>query len=125
LFARFRFKERWIVVEEATGLRANDRRTSISFIPDRKAEQAEINNRHHEGMHYIGDWHTHREDMPHPSTTDFASIGECVLRSMHDLNGFLLVIVGRAAPPEGLHVSFHDGACARQLVALSRRRRLR
>lgn len=33
---------------------------------------------------------------------------ECVARSEYALNGFLLVIVGQADAPAGLHVSVHD-----------------
>jgi hypothetical protein len=31
------------------------------------------------------------------------------LRSRHELNGFVLIIVGTAPPPEGLRISVNDG----------------
>jgi hypothetical protein len=46
-------------------------------------------------------------------------MAECLTRPDHGLNGFLLIIVGRCEPPEGLHVSIHDrgaggaGCCGR------------
>jgi integrative and conjugative element protein (TIGR02256 family) len=108
LFARFEGNR--VVIEEATGPRSSDKRTFASFVPSRKAEQAEIIDRHGNGLHYVGDWHTHPEDVPCPSRTDIESIAECVERSTHDLNGFVLVVVGRLDPAQGLHVSVHDGA---------------
>jgi hypothetical protein len=33
------------------------------------------------------------------------------------LNGFLLVVVGQADPPGGLHVLIHDGRCGYVLAA--------
>ena len=107
LFARFDGGR--IVIEQATGPRASDKRSLVSFHPNRKAEQKEIIDRHRDGLHYVGDWHTHREDIPQASSTDIASIGDCVARSTHDLRAFILIVVGRAEPPDGLHVLIHDG----------------
>lgn len=106
LFARLSLPR--IVIEEATGPRDTDRRTRTSYVPDRAAEQREIDSRHPEGLHYVGDWHTHPEALPGPSALDIASISDSVRKSTHALNGFLLVIVGQAEPPRGLLVSVHD-----------------
>ena len=107
LFARLSLPR--ILIEEATGPRRTDRRTRTSYLPDRAAEQREIDSRHPEGLHYVGDWHTHPEEIPCPSALDIASISDSVRKSTHALNGFLLVIVGQAEPPSGLLVSVHDG----------------
>ncbi|MBL8725533.1 MAG: Mov34/MPN/PAD-1 family protein [Planctomycetes bacterium] len=104
-----------IVICEATGPRLSDRRGWNSYVPDRRAEQVEITSRHKLGLEYVGDWHTHREDVPEPSETDVQNIGECVRRSKHELRGFLLIVVGRANPPLGLHVSMHDGKVLSEL----------
>ena len=106
LFARLSLSR--IIIEEATGPRRTDRRTRTSYVPDRAAEQREIDSRHAEGLHYVGDWHTHPEALPGPSGLDIASISDSVRKSTHALNGFLLVIVGQAEPPDGLLVSVHD-----------------
>lgn len=106
LFARLSLPR--IVIEEATGPRRTDKRTRTSYVPDRAAEQREIDSRHAEGLHYVGDWHTHPEALPGPSGLDIASISDSVRKSTHALNGFLLVIVGQAEPPDGLLVSVHD-----------------
>ena len=106
LFARLSLPR--IIVEEATGPRRTDRRTRTSYVPDREAEQREINCRHAVDLHFVGDWHTHPEAVPIPSGRDIASITESIRKSTHELNGFLLIIVGQAEPQESLYVSVHD-----------------
>src|ERR1700730_5735407 len=88
-----------ILVVEATGPRRSDWRTRYTYIPNRRAEQREINGRHPRGLHFIGDWHTHPEDQPVPSWRDEESIREAFVESEHALNGFILAIVGRNAFP--------------------------
>lgn len=107
LFARFDGTR--ILVEEASGPRRTDRRTRTSYVPDRRAEQVEILDRYARALHYVGDWHTHPEQHPYPSRPDARSIADSVAKSTHQLNGFVLVVVGKAEPPSGLHVSVHDG----------------
>jgi integrative and conjugative element protein (TIGR02256 family) len=117
LFARFDGKQ--IVVVEATGPRRTDRRTRTTYIPDRAAELREIADRHAHGLHFVGDWHTHPDRHPQPSPVDLASMAECVTKSTHRLNGFLLLIVGLDEPPDGIHASLHDGARHIGLTAVS------
>lgn len=81
-------------VVDATGPRQTDKRTRTSYIPDRRAEQREIDARFRSGLIYVGDWHTHPEADPHPSNRDISSISECFAKSQHRLSGFLLVIIG-------------------------------
>jgi integrative and conjugative element protein (TIGR02256 family) len=105
LFARVRNDE-WEIVS-ATGPRSRDRRGRFSFWPHRASEQEEIFEYHALGFDYVGDWHTHPEDKPNPSSDDLTSISEVVRRSTHHLPGFLLMIVGRSPFPQGLWASFH------------------
>lgn len=107
LFARF--IEGNVVVNTATGPRDTDRRTRTSYVPDRDAEREEIAKFFEQGLHFVGDWHSHAETYPAPSALDDRSMAECVRKSDHSLNGFLLVIVGTALPPDGWHISVHDG----------------
>lgn len=111
LFARFDVP--CIIVVEATGPRKTDRRTRTSYAPDRTAEQVEINQRAVDGLIWVGDWHTHPDDHPRPSQLDIASITECAERSSLQLNGLLLIVVGRNEPPDGLYVSIYEpqGGC--------------
>lgn len=98
-----------ISILEATGPRRSDYRLRHSYIPDRKAEQREIDERFAVGLHFLGDWHTHPELRPTPSGTDLRNMKECVKRSKRAVSGFLLLIVGTAPIPRGLHASLHDG----------------
>lgn len=108
-----------ILVVEATGPRDGDRRTRTSYVPDRRAEQAEIADRHSHGLHYVGDWHTHPEVIPAPSRLDVNSISECFMKSTHVLNGFILVIVGTLNSDNGLYVSIYDNIGDHQLKPMS------
>lgn len=107
LFARIEDLE--ITVEFASSPKKQDKRGRSWFRPNRKDEQAEIDEMHARGLHYVGDWHSHPADLPTPSARDISSIGETVRKSEHDLDGFLLLILGRAPGMNGLHLSIHDG----------------
>lgn len=96
-----------IRVIKATGPRKSDKRTLFGYEPDRNAERAEILSFYGMGLHFIGDWHTHRQSHPKPSPTDEKSIRDVVRSSSHEMPGFILVIVGLENFPEGLYVSFH------------------
>ena len=95
-------------IVEVTGPRSTDRRRVFNYVPDRQAEREEIKERYARGLHFVGDWHTHKQRIPSPSATDQHSIRETVRCSNHDLAGFVLVVVGQEAFPDGLHGSFHS-----------------
>lgn len=97
-----------VTVVRATGPRPTDIRTRYSYQPDRKAEQAEIDDAHRRGLFFLGDWHTHPESVPNPSPQDLHSIAETFKKSTHHLNGFLLVIAGTQRLPSGLYVAVHN-----------------
>ena len=103
LFGRFD-KARTIIVE-ATPPKWLDRRGRAKFRPNRWLQHREIRDRFARGLHFIGDWHTHPEKIPYPSSEDLQSMKECFERSVHELHAFLMIIVGTALPPKGLHVS--------------------
>jgi integrative and conjugative element protein (TIGR02256 family) len=104
-----------IDVVEATGPRPTDKRSLFGYIPDRDAERAEIKERYARGLHFVGDWHTHRQRWPNPSGRDTESMRDMFSRSEHSLSGFVLVVVGTAQFPAGLHVSFHQSRDWHQL----------
>ena len=117
LFASFKGDQ--IRVEQATGPRTTDRRSRYGYIPDRRGEQEEIDRMHSLGLNFIGDWHTHPERVPNPSTSDIRSIREAVTRSTHHLNGFVLLIAGTEAFPLGLFVKLY-GVRGETAVVLDR-----
>lgn len=96
----------WIIAR-ATGPRRSDKRGRYFIFPNRKAEQTEIDALFSEGLHYVGDWHTHPEREPEPSPTDFDSMDEMTRLSRFELPGLLMVIVGTKVSREGLWMSFH------------------
>jgi integrative and conjugative element protein (TIGR02256 family) len=102
-------------VKVATGPRSQDRRGRFRFWPDRESEQDEIYRYHSQGLDFVGDWHTHPQDIPQASASDLSSIASIVSSSRHHLPGFLMIIVGRRPFPEGLWASFHlrDGSMVR------------
>jgi integrative and conjugative element protein (TIGR02256 family) len=71
-------------------------------------EQEEINTVHSEGLHFIGDWHTHPESIPRASLSDVRSIRRAFEQSKHHLNGFVLLIAGTESFPLGLFLSLYD-----------------
>ncbi len=114
LFARLTRYE--IYVEVATGPRKNDKRSRFGYAAQPGEEQKEIDLLFSAGLHFVGDWHTHPEMKPRPSTTDLATIGSCSFKSKHRLAAFMLVIVGQGTIPDCLHVSLHHGS-RRKLVS--------
>jgi proteasome lid subunit RPN8/RPN11 len=71
-------------------------------------EEEEINTMHSQGLHFIGDWHTHPEQIPRVSASDVDSIRRAFEQSKHHLNGFVLLIAGTEAFPRGLFLSLYD-----------------
>lgn len=106
-----------IYVKLATGPRRSDRRGRFFFIADRLAERREISKLHKSGLHYFGDWHTHSQSIPTPSGTDISSMADLFARSKHELNAFLMVIVGTGEFPDGLHVSLHECSAWSKLLS--------
>lgn len=102
LFARF--TEGVIVIEVATVTSGRSRRTRFGFWPDRDTERQDIARLFENGLHYIGDWHTHPEECPTPSNTDIRKALEIFNQSQHELKAMLMVIVGRSQFPDGLFV---------------------
>lgn len=114
LFAKFDGGN--VVVERVTGPRCSDRRSQVSFIPDRIAERREIGTLFGLGLHYVGDWHTHPESQPQPSTIDAWSLCDIFRQSKHQLDGFVMIVVGNASIPETLYVGVSNGVCMQRLL---------
>lgn len=62
-----------------------------------------------QGLHCLGFWHSHPEDVPHPSPEDIAMAADHARAGKTSFAGIVFVIVGRAQPPQGLGVWVHDG----------------
>lgn len=106
LFAEFQNGQS--LIRKATGPRFFDLRGRFFYRPKRMLENIEILKMRKDNFHYIGDWHTHPEQIPRPSAQDIKTISSYYKQSEHHLLGFVMVIVGTNTFPSGLSVSFHD-----------------
>ena len=100
-----RFEPNRVLIDRATLTKGFTKRSRFSFWPDREAERADIKVLFNEGLHFIGDWHTHPEPRPTPSRPDTTKMLEVFQQSLHELQVMLLVIVGQDEFPEGLYVA--------------------
>lgn len=106
LFASYRGES--IVIVIATGPYGSDRRSRTRFTPDPDRAEQDIDTHFRQRLHFVGNWHTHPEKVPFPSSTDLKNTRERFVESDHALEAFILVIVGFATFPRGLHVSLLD-----------------
>lgn len=103
-------------IQRATGPHVADCRSRFEYIPNRSTEHREIRQFFKQGLHFVGDWHTHPESIPTPSLQDLESIHKVFSKSHHELVGFVLVIVGTARWPDGLFVSVYGNNGLQKLV---------
>src|SRR5207253_5628350 len=82
-----------VCVSAATGPYCNDIRSRYSFRSDPRLAQRAIEAYAKRGLLYLGEWHTHAQNMPKPSISDFEAI-ECICRrSKLNTTGVLLIVV--------------------------------
>jgi len=93
-----------VVVVAATGPHMRDLRKRFSFIPYKWRLKKEIHDSFSRGLHYVGDWHTHPQKKPKPSWLDLISMRECYIKSSHELDHFILVILGNSTGTKGIWV---------------------
>lgn len=113
LFARI--SDGLIEIVKATGPRKRDKRSRFWYVAHRPSEQFEIDECYRQGLHFIGDWHTHPEDSPTPSDVDMQSWQEMFSLSEHDLIGMVFIIVGKCLSEEGLWVGLYCNSQFSQL----------
>ncbi len=83
-----------VIIRRATTPKRRDKQGRYSFIPDLKQQNLDIQELFSIGLHYVGDWHTHPEQAPTPSHLDIQTVHQTFRTSNHQLNYFILVIVG-------------------------------
>lgn len=98
-----------VIVKLATGPRSEDKKSRFLFIPSRDQEKREIGAQFRKGLHYLGDWHTHPEESPSPSSIDLKSMKDCFAKSRHQHRSFTMVIIGNGVSSDWMYVSLHDG----------------
>lgn len=114
LFARI--DDDIVEVSKATGPYKTDFLSRYFFVPNRKNQNKDIQKLFAQGLHYVGDWHTHPQAIPKPSCTDIGSMKECFAKSKHELGWFVMIIVGTEEAPKGLWVSLHNAEGHLQLA---------
>jgi len=107
LFAEFDFPT--IRIVEASPPHGTDKRWRTLFVPNRVLQRRLIKKCFKRGRHFVGEWHTHPEPNPTPSGLDLNSMADAFLKSHHELNYFIMVIVGNKTETLRLWVSAHDG----------------
>jgi integrative and conjugative element protein (TIGR02256 family) len=118
LFAEFELPI--IRISTVTTPHTTDRRWRMLFVPNRILQRRVIKEQFKRGHHFVGEWHTHPEPSPTPSNLDLASMRDAFLKSGHELNYFITVIVGNRADKLALWVSVHDGNHFRRLNEVRR-----
>jgi len=107
LFAEFDFPI--IRIVEVSPPHKSDKCWRTLFIPNRVLQRQYIKQRFKQGLHFVGEWHTHPQDKPSPSDLDLESMADSFLRSHHELSYFVMIIVGKATDSLELWVSVHNG----------------
>lgn len=90
---------RHCTIDVASGPFPQDRRTRNGYIPHRTSVQADVLQKHGSGLHFIGTWHTHPSQRPTASPSDATSILNLYRESDHDLDAFIMLIVGTNVDP--------------------------
>jgi len=106
LFAEFCLPT--IIIKEATKPHRKDKRSRYGFIPFRNVQKKLIFQRFDLGFHFIGEWHTHPEDDPLASNLDLNSMYDSFIKSKHELNFFVMIIVGWHKPGLNLWIGLHN-----------------
>lgn len=113
LFAALRLPDIYIV--NATPPNSTDRRHRVSYVADRKPQKQIIHSYFTQGLHLIGEWHTHPEPNPTPSGIDYKSMSEAFRYSRHELDSFIMIIVGNNTHRLNLWVSAHNECSSNKL----------
>lgn len=87
----------------------SDIRNKYYFKHDKIKAQKTIEENFKRGLHYIGDWHSHPQLIPEPSTSDVKSIKDVFQQSRHALNFMVHIIIGQSENPEDLYVCLTNG----------------
>lgn len=100
--------EHEIRVMIATGPYKRDERGRYHYRSNGKSAQNIIENLAKEGLFYLGEWHTHAEDFPAASSSDVDAMNKLLNHSKLNLNGLLMLIVGRSTLISGYYISLFN-----------------
>lgn len=97
-----------IEIVTATEPTKSDIRSRFLFKSSRQTAKTLIKEKFKDGLHFVGEWHTHPEPEPTPSSIDLKSMAESFARSIHQLDHFIMIIVGNQVGEMKLWVSMHN-----------------
>lgn len=86
-----------IVVDEVAGPFAEDHRSRFAFFRPKRKTQQIVDKAWHSSRGtkiYVGEWHTHPEDIPHPSAEDFRSWKRICETAVFEQESLLFLIAG-------------------------------
>ncbi len=106
LFAKIKLPK--VIIKLATLPDISDVRRKNYYQPNQIHQQAIINKLFLKNLHYVGEWHTHPEKYPSPSLLDINSMKDCFKRSRHELNYFVMIIIGNSFNENMLWVGIHN-----------------
>lgn len=89
--------ESHVLVEIATEPTKADRRSRFSFLRSRKSAQARVNDawkRSGGEQIYLGEWHSHPEEIAYPSGRDQDMIANNLREAKMEIDFLILVVVG-------------------------------
>ena len=87
-----------MVVDTVTGPGGGDRATRFGFRRSKRRAQRAVDRSWHESAgytNYLGEWHTHPEDVPNPSHVDLGNWSKILVRTQCEQDSLLFLIVGR------------------------------
>ncbi|MCP4902047.1 MAG: hypothetical protein GY906_34205 [bacterium] len=116
LFARFDLPN--VIIERAAAPSCTDRRSRFAFFVDKGRRRKQVKRAYKNGLHFIGEWHTHPQADPTPSPRDLLSMNDLFVKSCHELNFFVMIIVGNRMPELSLWISLHDASSVHLLKKL-------
>jgi integrative and conjugative element protein (TIGR02256 family) len=91
-----------VLVETATEPDGQDVRSKTTFTRSRGPAQAIVNRVWEASsglVNYLGEWHTHPEDRPEPSSIDLQNWRDIAQEATYEQSFLLFCIVGRTASP--------------------------
>lgn len=106
LFAAIHENE--IIITSVSTPQKCDWRSRFGVIINKKSRETLPKKMHTQGLHFIGEWHTHPEPTPTPSGVDLKSMADCFSQSIHEHPFFIMVIVGNSEDDLNLYVSAHN-----------------
>jgi integrative and conjugative element protein (TIGR02256 family) len=91
-------------ISAASGPHRSDQRSRYAFRSNPHTAQTFIEAHAERGLLYLGEWHTHAENVPSPSETDVSALRAILQNSQLNTDALVLMIVGLARPDADLGV---------------------